>query len=131
MDRELQDATRTWLTSFDWTYFITVTFRWWADPLASHQHMGYVYRALSREYPDRVFLGTELHEKGDLHIHGLYAGGTNLGLTGLRPPSATELWDRLFRRFGMSKVSPIRNKEAVVNYTTKYVTKGLTDWNIW
>ena len=118
-----------WLTdSFQWDYFLTVTFRWWARPEQSQPHFSYIRRALTSYAPQHLFLGAELHKKGDLHVHGLYQSAV---LAEAPWPRAQELWHVLFKRFGRSKVEVIRSQGDVVNYCTKYVTKELTDYNIW
>jgi len=129
--REERYALSEWLQVFPWNYFLTVTFRWWARPEQSQTHFEYIRRSVARYHPERLFLGAELHTKGDLHIHGLYAQGEGTAVAPQGYPRATDLWSVFFRRFGRSKVEVVHSKSAVVSYCTKYVTKELTDYNIW
>lgn len=129
--REERYALSEWLQGFPWVYFLTVTFRWWARPEQSQQHFEYIRRALAWSHPDRLFLGAELHIKGDLHVHGLLGYGPGAHVDGFGYPRATDIWAPLFERFGRSKVETVRDKLAVTAYCTKYVTKELTDYNIW
>lgn len=128
---EERDALAEWLETFKWTFFLTVTFRWWARPEQAQSHFEYVRRALARYHPERLFLGAELHKKGDLHLHGIYAEGDGAYTPGFGTPRAIDIWSLLYKRFGRSKVEAVRNPAAVVSYCTKYVTKQLTDYNIW
>lgn len=129
--KDERHALSEWLSLFPWTFFITVTFRWWARPEQAQPHFEYVRSALARYRPEHLFLGSELHKKGDLHIHGLYAEGQGAYVAGFGAPRDIDIWSTLFKRFGRSKVEPVRSIEAVAAYCTKYVTKDLTDYNIW
>ncbi len=71
-----------------------------------------------------VFLGTELHRSGYLHVHGLLADP--LIELGWGP-----LTRELRRRYGRNKLERIRDKTKVATYCSKYVAKELTDYNIW
>jgi len=129
--REERHALSEWLQVFPWVYFLTVTFRWWARPEQAQQHFEYIRRALAWSHPERLFLGAELHIKGDLHVHGLLGFGPGAYVAGFGYPRATDIWTPLFERFGRSKVEAVRDKSAVAAYCTKYVTKELTDYNMW
>ena len=121
---QLVEELREWLSSLGWTFFITVTFR---QPREMHQSMSAlnsVHKALSPWKPRLVFLGTEQHVSRLMHIHGLFSSG-------LIHPNTWIMWQRLFERFGRSKVEWVRSQEDVTAYCTKYVTKKLTDYNIW
>jgi len=41
------------------------------------------------------------------------------------------LWRSLFDSFGRSEVRGVQSREAVSNYVSKYVTKELTEWDMW
>lgn len=129
---ELRHELASWLQAgFAWDYFLTITFRWWARPDQSFQHFEYVHRALARYHPGHLFLGAELHSKGDLHLHGLYQCQSPTFPGQVSNPAPDVLWTRLFERFGRAKVERIHSQEAVSKYCTKYVVKELTDYNIW
>lgn len=118
----------SWLQSFHWDQFITVTFREPRQPHTAQATLRQVERVVRQTRYGRLFLGTELHINRTLHVHGLLQGpGTVVRFPGL--PDA--LWRDLYRRFGRSQVQWVRSKEAVSNYCTKYVTKELTEWYIW
>ena len=124
--KEVRDAFGDWLGTFPWTYFLTVTFREPRQPnhaLSTVRQVGKVVRRHSR---GGLFLGTELHVSRTLHVHGLLDAprGANLFLR-------YALWRSLFDAFGRSEVREVQSREAVSNYVSKYVTKGLTEWDMW
>jgi len=126
VESEVRDAFGEWLQTFNWEYFITITFR---EPRLPHHALSTVREAgklIRRHASGLLFLGTELHDSRTLHMHGLLE-------TGGRPNEflASVLWRQLFERFGRSQVRPVQSREAVSNYVSKYVTKRLTEWDMW
>ena len=124
--QEVRDAFAVWLSGFRWHYFLTVTFREPRQPhhaLSTVRQVGAVVRGHSK---GRLFLGTELHINRTLHVHGLLTSsvGSNAFLE-------YALWSSLFKAFGRSEVREVRSREAVSSYVSKYVTKGLTEWDMW
>ena len=135
----LKDSLASWLQTFNWDYFITVTFRYPVPPYRGMHVLNDLYRALSRVIPSplgRLFLGTEQHVLKNLHVHGLWSSFWRTGPGAEDPPLISavmiqEMWKICFKRFGRTAISPVKNKEAVAKYCTKYVTKRLTEYNIW
>jgi len=124
--REVRNALAEWLPSLGFDYFLTVTFR---DPVPAYR----AYAALRTvrgvlcrgETPRHLFLATEPHVLGSIHVHGLYARRSS------GPGSEPDvLWRKLWGSLGRSRVARIRSTEDVVTYCTKYVLKGLTDYLI-
>ena len=126
MESEVRDAFGDWLATFPWEYFITVTFREPRQPHHALSTVREVGKLIRRHASGSLFLGTELHHSRTLHVHGLLetAGRPNEFL-------ASVLWRQLFDRFGRSQVRPVLSREAVSNYVSKYVTKRLTEWDMW
>jgi len=123
---EVRDAFSDWLETFNFTLFITVTFRTPRHPHHALSTVRQVGKVVRRHSAGRLFLGTELHHSRMLHVHGL-----------LRPLGRANqfmeyaLWRSLFDAFGRSEVRKVRSSEAVSDYVSKYVTKGLTEWDMW
>jgi len=123
---EVRTALAEWLPSLSFDYFLTATFR---DPVPAYR----AYAALRTvrgvlcrgETPRHLFLATEPHVLGSIHVHGLYARRSSAAAS-----EPEVLWSRLFRSLGRSRVARIRSTEDVVAYCTKYVLKGLTDYLI-
>jgi hypothetical protein len=97
---------------------ITVTFR------SARKEPYYAMRAVERELiqcnAGRGFLVAEPFQSGDLHVHGLISGmgGYN---TQLLP--ASEIWERMFKHFGRSRIEPANSQGAVSMYCSKYILK--------
>jgi len=131
--REAAEAWPGFLTTFDWTYFLTVTFD---TPLPAYRQetvVGGIYKTLgSVDVPAHLFLATEPHLSRSMHVHGLLE---------LRPeekgnPVAVKLmalwyWRTLFRVYGRSQVVPVRKVGGVSGYCAKYLTKTLSYHYIW
>ena len=123
---EVRDAFGNWLSTFDWDYFITVTFREARHPHHALSTVRQVGKVIRRHSDGRLFLGTELHINRTLHVHGL--------LSPVKRPNdflQYALWNSLFTAFGRTEVRRVQSREAVSNYVSKYVTKGLTEWDMW
>jgi len=122
----LRTALAEWLPSLGFDYFLTVTF---SDPVPAHRAsaaLRTVRGVLSRgEAPRLLFLATEPHVLGSIHVHGLYKRRSY----GAASEPAI-LWSKLYASLGRSRVERIHSVEDVASYCTKYVLKGLTDYLI-
>lgn len=68
----------------------------------------------------RGFLVAEPHQSGDLHIHGIIAGG----LPKQEPIALPwDIWHGLFDRFGRAKVEAPNKHQCVTMYCSKYLLK--------
>lgn len=137
MDDTAQTALRQWLSGeqFDWYYFFTATFR---NPVLPHAGESAVMAAratLAQHHPGHMFIGMELHRLGTVHLHGLLEKPELSGNGPIKYVNdwgiKRDTWQHLFHRFGRADVQYVREKEAVANYCTKYVTKALAWYDIW
>lgn len=131
-----------------WDWFVTVT----VDPKKCDRHdlnkyHGQYAHFLRDEGKRRLsgkidyMMVPEQHTKGGWHEHGLLRG---LPVEELRPFTLGEKlpkylrekiaagqpvydWPRYRERFGWCDIEPIRNRQAVGAYMTKYITKTLSD----
>lgn len=79
-----------------------------------------VWDELAWQGAKRAFIVAEPHQSGDLHTHGIMAGG----LPQQRPINLPwDIWQGLFNRFGRAKVESPRQGEAVSMYCAKYLLK--------
>lgn len=117
--REIRNGYADWLKRYYWDDFITVTFR--SNRREPYYAMKHVWSELQRGNVFRAFMGCEPFKSGDLHIHGLVAGAG----AGWRPRIELpwDLWYRLFKRFGRTRVEPANSHEAVTAYCSKYILK--------
>lgn len=123
MDPAVREAWAAWLPTLPWDWFLTQTFE---IPRQHHQSIQ-VLRGLERTLTDfgaaGMFLGTETHQSGYLHVHGL-----------IRDPLVKIPWDplrrQLLKRWGRNKLERIRDVAKVSTYCSKYVAKELTDYLI-
>ena len=128
-DRKLQlrESMSEWLPTLNFDYFLTVTFR---DPVPAHRAsaaLRTVSGVIRRAGPPRLlFLVTEPHALGSIHVHGLYARSWPLGVAS----EPAHLWSKLYASLGRSRVERIHSQADVATYCTKYVLKGLTDYLI-
>ena len=124
--QELRTALAEWLPTLNFDYFLTVTF---TDPVPAYRAsaaLRTVRGVLQRpQAPSRLFLATEPHVLGSIHVHGLYARRSRSAAS-----EPAVLWSRLFAYLGRSRVERIHSPEDVAAYCTKYVLKGLTDYLI-
>jgi len=124
--QELRNALAEWLPTLNFDYFLTVTFRDPVPAYRSYAALRTVRGVISRgETPRNLFLATEPHVLGSIHVHGLYARRSRSAAS---EPGV--LWSKLFVSLGRSSVARIRSTEDVATYCTKYVLKGLTDYLI-
>lgn len=120
----LRAAFADWLQTFDWDYFLTVTFRDPVPPYKAESSLSWVWKTLRPLNPSLTFLASEEHASRYLHVHGLLAEG----LSDLGP---LPYWQRLLKQHGRSGVSAIRSRKEVSEYVAKYLTKELAAYNIW
>jgi len=120
--REVKLELSKFLATQEWDYFLTVTSAVSRSPDGAVGFLRQVATAVQDSFPaDRMYLCTERHQSGFLHVHGLYK------TAGFSVPRATWLWERLVR-FGRSKVEIPRGTDAVSRYCAKYVAKSGGEW---
>jgi len=122
---EVRNAFGNWLATFKWTYFLTITFRFPRQPHTAQSTIREVGKTVRRSHSGYLFLGSELHVNRTLHLHGLLEARG-----GPARFSRWQLWADLYERFGRSEVRDVQSREAVSLYVSKYVTKGLTEWDM-
>lgn len=113
------------LQQYTWDAFFTATFSKPANTpsLACDR----VLRAMP--YCTRAFVAAEPHKLGNYHAHGLiYANPERLSLAGAE--HVLDSFTSNLKRYGWSSVSAIRDKGAVSNYCSKYITKDMSDWRM-
>lgn len=112
-----------WIQGRPWQYFLTITYR---TPRKMDAFYREAHRIESVLKGQSGFLAPEEHRTGRLHIHGLFNTYKPTSV-----PTSAYYWELLFRRFGRAEVKPIREIGGAIGYTTKYVTKALTDYWMW
>ena len=124
LNQELREAFAEWLQTLSWDWFLTQTFEIPRLPHQSIQVLNRLAATLRHFSAAGVFLGTETHKSGYLHVHGL-----------VRDPLMAIPWGPLTRalrrRYGRNKLERIHDVAKVASYCSKYVAKELTDYNIW
>lgn len=142
MDLVLRDGWREFLSSLEWDFFLTFTFR---DFVPKHRGLNTLYfveRSLKRFAPHHIFLGLEEHLSGYMHMHGLYrqcettplGQGESMAIADKSyVPAArehsTSIFQNLFQTYGRCKIEIPRSHDDVVEYVTKYATKNLADYS--
>lgn len=125
-----------------WDYFATLTLdkekynRF--DLFKYKKDLGQFIRDLRKKYPDNenrisFLFVPENHKDGAWHIHGLINGLPNCEVKRFEgkcyPKYLTENefynWESYQRKFGFVSLAKIRNHEATINYTTKYINKDI------
>lgn len=130
----LGEQLSAWLQELSWDYFFTITLRRpRRDSVAFIRDIRQVYETFAFK---RLFIACEPHRfNHNLHAHGLFLGDPVTAVTksgGWISGTPTEQWDKLFHRFGRSRVEPVKSLSDVSHYCSKYVTK-MSDgdnWNI-
>lgn len=118
MDEKTRQDYAQWLSSQEWTYFATFTFRGTYSPDGAR-------RAASRFFkPFRTLeLGVLFIESGRLygkvHLHGLLRFDPII--------RAGSIWAEWVDTYGAARVETIRSVTAVSNYVSKYITKSMKD----
>jgi len=120
-----REGLQQWLSAWEWDYFLTVTFRDSVPMDRASSVLNAVARTASQLTPERLFLVSETHVSGALHMHGLFKTGTKN-----RSAVRQRLWRGLFNTYGRSDVQPVAYQEAVSKYVSKYVTKNMQEWGI-
>ena len=122
-----RDAWGTWLTSFPWDWFVTLTF----SRIRKRDALSLVPRWIERSvFPVPVvsalgWFAEEYHADGErLHIHGLLYSDPYIS------------WSRLvkgWRKIGRCKIELYDAKRGAVDYCAKYVSKdavGVGEWSM-
>ena len=129
--RDLRAAWASYLTTYPWQWFVTLTFKDEVHPEAARKRYGrwidYVNRqAYGSRYRKRtkgVFwaLAAEPQKRGVLHYHALVGDVENLN----NRVSRKDARNRWYEIEGIGRVDPITHTMgAVTNYVSKYITKG-------
>jgi len=122
---ELREAWVDWISEKKWDYFLTVTFRRpRVDTIACSRD---VATTLDLTFESRALLMVEPHSSGFPHVHGLVRHDPFMRPT----PTPWELWERFYTLYGRSKVEDVKHNYEVSKYLVKYITKDLTDWQIY
>jgi hypothetical protein len=56
------------------------------------------------------------------HVHALWADSTGV--------HRSHIWERWKERFGRNRIEPVKSRDDVVSYCSKYVTKEGAWWNV-
>ena len=123
-----------------WKYFVTLTFN-------DKKTNGYDFDnctnklknwldTIRRNNPNmKYIIVPELHKSGRIHFHGLFTNVPNWQLSVAINPKTNKpivengsiIYNLVNYKLGFSTISVIKNKEAVIYYITKYITKELLD----
>ena len=144
------DSCFSYLLANDWNYFCTFTFD--GDKVElSDSAIIYSWskfrQVLQYHYPFvRIFAIPERHKSGVIHFHALLGGAdlSNSLVGAVNPHSGedifTQFGDRIYNfddniyKYGFTTIVPIASsddRDRVVNYLTKYVTKsGILGYNM-
>ncbi len=128
--RALRSVWATWLASFDWQWFVTLTFPDNVHPEAARKRLEHWLDYVNRRYFGRRYkrrgesvywaCASELQKRGVLHYHLLVAGPEDID----NRVSRVDVQNRWYKLVGIAKVKPIReNPEAVTSYCCKYAVK--------
>jgi hypothetical protein len=115
-----------------WDAFVTLTFR---DPPPTPENaargytrigarggekalLGWLHESVVRRAPGACWWFVEEHHRyrSSPHFHGLLGG-----VSGAR---REELWHDWFIAWGMGRIEPVEDSEAVATYCAKYIHKG-------
>jgi hypothetical protein len=107
------------LQGYQWDYFVTSTFR--KPRKEPYYALQSVWHGLEDYHVARAFLACEPHQSGDVHIHGLVAGGGAGWYPEIKLP--WDIWGGLFKRFGRARVEACNDAAAVASYCAKYLLK--------
>ena len=131
---EVREAWTDFLSKYPLDSFLTVTFREPRQHYQSIQVLASVKAVAERAVTVRHgFLGIEEHRSQYTHLHGLLLHGAPApGQMGRSLRSRqTDIWERMFHGFGRSQVVSPETIGGVVGYVSKYVMKGLADYDFW
>jgi len=126
----IRDAYGTWLATFLWTFFLTITFR---EPCPMRRQES-VTHAVGQSIMGRfettkmLALFAEPHLSQNLHLHGLIKVGPSEGITeAVRGCLEGHLTDR----FGWSQATIPHGQSAVSEYVAKYCVKTDGYYELW
>ena len=123
---KLSTAVGEWLGRYPWDAWCTLTFRAGNFTTeAATRAADNLLEWLRREgAPDvTYFIGHEVGGLGGrLHLHGLL---------GQLPPIDTRrgIWKFWYKRYGRAQVLPYDPERGAAYYVSKYVSKGLAEWD--
>jgi len=129
----LKQAWIGFLGRYNWTWFLTITFRGPRHPQHAQSTLLEIEKVIRRSTKGRLFLGTELHINRTLHVHGLLElRGHEMGRDGWGLDKAAFLNNQIFRdlleEFGRSQVRRPQDAPSVEKYVTKYCLKALHEY---
>jgi hypothetical protein len=126
--KEVAEEWGSWLDSFPWDWWSTLTFAEPYSPEAATRAFHRWNRRLARPPealggPPRYFVAHEIGGLGRLHLHAL--------LGGLAPGSRRDqAWSDWFTRHGRAQILPFDPGLGATHYVAKYVTKSLAYYDI-
>lgn len=135
---EYQQAVGDWLGSLgDWTHWYTLTDKYAAQASENPRSLKSWRRGVqdwrkSLGSPP-LFFGVEPSRRGS-HVHGLISLPRLEEQAGLGLGERSD-WDKMTddmrRRFGRVDLEAYDPDKGAAHYVSKYVSKRLTDWDIW
>ena len=117
--QQIRNDYADFLQGYHWDYFLTSTFR--RPRKEPYYALQSVWHGLEQHNVARAFLVAEPHQSGDMHIHGLIAGGGPGWYPEIQLP--WDIWTSLHKRFGRARVEACNTQEAVTGYCAKYLLK--------
>jgi hypothetical protein len=116
-----------WLNQHRWDAWCTLTFRagnFSAEAATRAYEQWLAYIATTGSPSVTWFMGHEVGGQGGrLHLHGLIGNLESY-------TSRTKLWEWWFKRYGRAQVLRYDAERGASYYVSKYVTKGLAEWNL-
>lgn len=110
-----------------WSVISHQTFRWEASLWSARRCYE---RFMKKELPAiGYFYALEANPgRPGYHVHALWADPSELH-AGVQV-QRSEIWQRWFKRYGRSKIEPIKSVDDVADYCSKYVCKEGAWWNV-
>ena len=124
--RSVADAVGRWLSDKPWNAWCTLTFRAgnFTEDAATRAYVQWLDWLRAEGSPALAyFMGHEVGGQGGrLHLHGLVGNLSDY-------TSRTALWRWWFKRYGRAQVLRYDADRGAAFYVSKYVTKGLAQWD--
>lgn len=125
--RPFREAWGTFLDTFTWDLWITVTFRTPRQPHHALSTLNQARKVVRKTTTGgRLFLGVEPHKSRLIHLHGLVVVPD---WPSKRAASKAIFWN-LFETFGRAQVPPVQGNKGASFYVSKYVTKEIGEFII-
>jgi hypothetical protein len=125
----MKDELVQMLMKYDWSFYLTGTFRDGKEKKNFFTVKRRFYRFLNQVRKEcganstNFFFAIEPHRTGLYHIHVLL--GNMVGVCKFC------LWLKWFNEYGRCSISDYDPELGAGYYLTKYVTKGFCDWEMW